>query len=214
MRAFLLCAFLVACSSDPETSTTPVDTGTATVDTGTVTIDTATIDTATAIDSTTTDSTTTDSTVTTVTDSIVADTIFVTDAISSDAFGAGCNTLAQKGSNVTQMAWTDPLPTFSGGPIADGTYVLTKWVATDGKTPSTIPVQETISISGGSWQLVANASTYEIRQNATVTTSSSTITYTPTCPAGTGRPSVYTATATEIMARNETDQDISWFTKL
>lgn len=131
-----------------------------------------------------------------------------------DPLGSGCNTVAQKGTAVSQTAWTDPIPALTGGVIADGTWVMTKWAKTEGTAPASVSTAETLVVAGTSWKIAAVAGSLSVHANGVATTSGNTITFVQTCPGSSSKASTYTATATELMVRDEPSHDLVWFTKL
>ena len=186
MRALILSALILGCSSDPEPSNTTTDTGTATADTEST--DTSTTDTGTA-----------------TTDTKPAD-------VATDTFGMACNTVVQKATAITQTAKTGAAPTFTGGTISDGTYVMTKWEVT---TPAATSVKETLVVTGGKWEIVADLGTVNARSNFDVKPMGTKITLTPTCPSGgKAQDSPYTATATTIISGKADGSEVVTFTKL
>ena len=211
MRWMLIAALCAVGCGDKVAPTTALDSGAADA----TPFDTNALDTKTAD---TRDTPLIDSAATTDTTSTPPDTTSTppdTAMGDGDVFGSGCNDLLQKGSPVTQTGSSGPVPAFTGGTIADGTYVMTKWIAYGGKAPSPTPVRETILIKGSVWQIVADTGAFTIRSNAAVSTSGTTINYVPSCPAGgMAKPSSYSATATELIAGDLGATDAAYFTKL
>jgi hypothetical protein len=218
--SFLLCAFLIGCgSSVDENNSTTTDTGSAAVVDSATTTDTRTNDTSVVV--TDTGTVATDTSVVDsgkpMLDSATSDTMtsFDTGGGDSDPFGAGCNTVEQKGSPVKPAAALGSAPTWTGGTIADGTYVMTKWLIYGGGMVSPEPVSETLVVSAGTFKVVANTSMFTVRTNGSVTVSGSTMTFTPSCPSSAkGDTSSFSATATEFVAGKPDGTEAVWFTKL
>lgn len=73
------------------------------------------------------------------------------------ASGQPCNTLANNALQTVPQCVTETMPTGTGGTIVDGTYVLTSqtyYNVSSCTPPMTLPLRETIVISGGCFQAV------------------------------------------------------------
>jgi hypothetical protein len=180
---------ICACSSDPEKSTAPTDTGSAidegVADTGTVVSDTGmdsgTIDTATAPE-----------------DTAPVDTGSPVDA-------GVCNTIANAGADVftDNLAVAYPTGTFTGGTVADGTYVLTKLTQYNGPGgmtgKDTIPEKQTLVVSGTTFNTVRKTgTTAEKRFASTFSVMGAELTTTDTCPVPQTLKLDYTVTGTTL----------------
>jgi hypothetical protein len=104
------------------------------------------------------------------------------------------------------------MPTFTGGPITPGTYVLTKY-ADYLKKPAPQDVAVTVVIAGNNWSEVLKTPGFLIRGDAEFSVAGSSITFAPTCPAGSEATTQYIATATEFMYELETGV-VTWYAKL
>lgn len=124
----------------------------------------------------------------------------------------GCNELVQKGSMITATAWTAPLPTFTGGPIADGTYVLTKLAITDGMPLTTRA--ETDVFSGASFEAVAEFGSYVGRTRGTIAMSGTTLTASATCPTSATDAAQYSATGGTLLVYDAMEHELAWYEKL
>lgn len=132
----------------------------------------------------------------------------------TEPFGAGCNTVMNKATAITQTKGTGSAPSFMGGAVSDGTYAMTKWEVF-GKTPSTTPITETLIVKGTKWEMVAQSGTITARSNFDATLGFTDITLTPTCPAGgKAQTSPYTATSTKIVSGKTDGSELVTFTKL
>lgn len=134
--------------------------------------------------------------------------------VATDTFGGACNTVVNKAAAITQTAGTGKPASYSGGAIADGTYTMTKWVVY-GKTPTTAPVKETLVVTAGKWEIVAEIAGTTARSNFTVKTGFTDLTLTPTCPAG-GKEatSPFTASPTTIISGKPDGSEVVTFTKM
>ncbi len=106
----------------------------------------------------------------------------VTDA-GTDAFGAGCNTLALGTPvNVTCAPDGGAVPTATGGTLVPGTYVLTAF--TDYGFCQAIQAAQTLVLTANTVETVVDSPvTGFSRENATYTISGVDLIQTPTCPA-------------------------------
>lgn len=95
--------------------------------------------------------------------------------------GQACNAITNLGAAFTPVCQTGTAPSGAGGPIADGTYVLTaqdKYGSTSCSSP--VPLAETIEIAGDCVQLVVGdilSATASVR----LTTQGNVVTFTRTC---------------------------------
>lgn len=118
----------------------------------------------------------------------------------ADDTGGACNALSNDAPHITSTKSTAPLPTGTGGSVADGTYFLTS--ATIYAQPSAgsgSDQQETIAIAGGKLDVVKLGVTHPIdRTSWSYATSSTTLTLTRTCPSSKTQTFGYTADATTL----------------
>jgi hypothetical protein len=134
-----------------------------------------------------------------VSDTLVADTLVADTKDASADVAPACNTLVLPTSAVPDEYTADAHPTYVGGTLADGTYVLTKHVRYGETGTSTTSSKARIVIAGGKAQFVAvfgGGSTK--RSNFDLATSTNAITFTRTCPSASSETQLYTATATTI----------------
>jgi hypothetical protein len=95
--------------------------------------------------------------------------------------GQACNTLTNLGAAFTPVCKTGTPPSGTGGPIADGTYVLTgqdKYGSTSCSSP--LPLAETLAIAGDCLQLVLG-DVLSATGSARLTTQGNAVTFTRTC---------------------------------
>jgi hypothetical protein len=125
---------------------------------------------------------------------------------------AGCNELSQKGSLIAPVAWTDPLPAFTGGTISEGTYVLTKLAITDGASSSARA--ETVAFSGTTFEARVDVGAVTARVRGNFSASASTLTTTTTCPkAGDVDSGQYTATPTTLVIYDAVEHELAFYDK-
>ncbi len=116
--------------------------------------------------------------------------------------GAVCNDLAQNGGEVFRARVASPYPSFTGGTITAGTWVLTKmteYTGAGGMTGTdTTPQRWTILVAGMTSNNVRQAGTSAAsRFTSSFTTTGSKVTFTDSCPTvGTRGTFDYSATAT------------------
>ena len=109
--------------------------------------------------------------------------------------GGGCNSTTNEGTLVTAIA-AGPYPTFTGGTVLDGTYVLTAWEEPGGAGRT---ARHTLVLAGGNAHWVRDIDTAPTdRREYTYTTAGSKFTQALTCPTTGTAPIDYTATATTI----------------
>ena len=106
----------------------------------------------------------------------------------------GCVNLVNVGDVITSTP-AGTYPTFTGGTLVDGTYVLTGWSeTTGGKT-----AHHTLLIAGGTGTWVRDVGTAPtVRNDFAISTAGSKMTVTYTCPARAPATFDYNATATTI----------------
>ena len=139
---------------------------------------------------------------------------------SSSASGAGgggaCNTVAITAPVVTDSSGAGTKPTPAGGTIADGTYQVTAhtYYAPGSAKGNTYKVM--LVVAGGTAQIaqIRNGGAEE-RFSLTVSTTGTTFSAISSCPVmGTALDfDAYTATATELLLFNPTNDSVVTFTK-
>jgi hypothetical protein len=116
--------------------------------------------------------------------------------------GAACATTPNDACEVTTTSGSGSLPAFKGGPIADGTYVLTSAVSYGASTGAAGQTQRiTLTFSGGNFTLVQDegADCNGVPTGSgTYSTSSDTLILDLTCPLKANQSASYTATATTL----------------
>jgi hypothetical protein len=206
--------FVTACGSgDAETPATGEDSAT---DDTAAAADTTTTTDAPADSSVTTDTAT--STDTTTSTDAPSDTSMTTCTMSPDA-GAKCNELKNSGSDVVLVITAMPIPTGTGGTIANGRYTLTEFKSYLGSLlPAGQTLNQTIEICGEVGNLVSNdKGKPEVHKTFTIKPSGTSPNLTGTC--STQMPDVaipyasYTATATTLTLYSTTYQFSATYTK-
>jgi len=191
---FLLAVNLLACSgSDPATSE---------VDTGTAAETSIESDTAAPADTALADSGTDD-----------------TGKPKPDA-GAACNALDNVADTVTTNRLAEALPTFAGGAVSDGTYVVTavtEYTGTGGATgPKTgTTMKQTLRLAAGKFEIVRSQNGgAEKRSSGTFSTSGSSLTLGGVCPSPGDVPVQYEATASTLkISLGTTIKEVITYTK-
>lgn len=168
LLSFALAATALACgSSDPATGATPE------ADVGAAAETSTEGDTATPADAA-------------VEDSVASDT-GKADVALPDAAGA-CNTLVNVADVVTTTQVAEAMPTFTGGAVAEGTYVITAITAYTGAGGATGPktgttMKQTMLLSGGKFEIVRSQNgAAEKRSSGNYSTSASVFTLDGKCP--------------------------------
>lgn len=121
------------------------------------------------------------------------------------AGGGACNALVLP-PVVKKTANAAALPAFTGGALADGTYVVTSVVDYGTTTPGGTSVQEVYEFVGGVVHTaVASSEKGEQRFAGTYTTSGNMISFAITCPMMGGISLAYTATPTMLAFQHGSD---------
>jgi hypothetical protein len=126
-------------------------------------------------------------------------------ATTAGAGGGACNALALP-PVVKKTADPAALPAFTGGPIADGTYVVTSVVDYGTSTPGGTSLQEIYELVGGvAHSAIASSEMAETHFAGTYATTMSTLSYSLTCPGPFSVSMSYTATPTTLAFQHGSD---------
>ncbi|APR77798.1 Hypothetical protein A7982_03145 [Minicystis rosea] len=139
---------------------------------------------------------------------------------STDGSGGGdtigdCNALANIGQVIAETADGGPVPTMTGGTIADGIYVLTSNVQYAGSSADSRTHRRTIQIAGNSVQIVnSDDGAPDVHATLELAPSGNALDEMAVCPPGlVAEMGTYTATATSLaILKNGTNQ-VETYTK-
>lgn len=142
-----------------------------------------------------------------------------TDTGSADSGDAaiGCGTVTNVGMQVPETAGVGAYPTPTGGTLADGTYVLTKFEIYPPGSVDPFKRKQTLVIAGGKVDFVSQTDAEaEVRFGGDITVSGTKFTVAVKCPATTSLEKPFSATAAEIKiweTNGTTMNEIHTFTK-